>query len=76
MNAEKIRARIDEICSHFLFTYRGLSCGVDPLGVSEFDMWCGDKLMTATSIDEVMSTPFFSGKSLQDIAEDIEDIEE
>lgn len=31
--------------------------------------------MKASSIDEVMSTPFFRGRKLQDIADEIENVE-
>lgn len=38
-------------------------------------MWYGDKSMTAHSIEEVMDTKFFDGKSLEDIWDEITDLE-
>lgn len=69
MNAAELRERIDSLCTHILFDYNEKDCGVDPFSHSEYDMWYGDKLETFTSIDDVMKTPFFDGKSLEDIAE-------
>ena len=40
-----------------------------------FDMWYGDESMTAHSIEEVMTTKFFDGKSMEDILDDITDLE-
>lgn len=71
MKAQVIEDRIGEICTHFLFYYKGHNCGVDPFSDEDFDMWCGDDYMKAHSLEEVMSTPFFAGKCLRDIAEKI-----
>lgn len=71
MTTDDIRDRIVAMVSHVTFNYRGQDCGVDPLSRTRFDMWCGGDTMTADSIDAVMSTPFFMGKALQDISQDI-----
>lgn len=71
MTAEKIKNRISEIASHFTFDYHNKSCGVDPFSENDFDMWCGDKLASAASIDDVMNKKFFDGKSLNEIADKI-----
>ncbi len=75
MNVIDVKNRISELCSHFTFEYRGMDCGVDPLSQSRFDMWCGDEVMVAKSIDDVMRTPFFAGESLQDIVNEINIVE-
>lgn len=75
MTADKIKNRITEICSHFTFEYNGKNCGVDPFSMDSFDMWCGDKDMRVNNIDDVMGAAFFDGKSLAEIAEEIEIIE-
>lgn len=72
MMANEIKQRINEICSHFTFDYNGKSCGVDPFSHSEFDMWCGDDNKTVNSIEEVMTVPLFDGKSLSEIADEIQ----
>ena len=73
--SDKIKNRINEICSHFTFEYNGKPCGVDPYSKNDFDMWCGDSEFCAKSIDEVMDYPLFNGKSLTEIADDIEIID-
>lgn len=75
MKAEKIKNRISEICSHFTFIYQGKDCGVDPFSHNHFDMWFGDTDKTVNNIDDVMNSPFFDGKSLSEICEDIEVID-
>ena len=65
MTAKKIRDRIESLCKHVLFDYN----------VGHFDMWCGEDFMEAHSIEEVMQEPFFEGKALQDIIDQIENVE-
>ncbi len=72
MTDERIKARISEICSHFLFSYKGKDCGVDPFSETNFDMWCGEEYLKAKSIEAVMNTPLFDGKTLSEIANDID----
>ena len=38
-------------------------------------MWCGDDFMEAHSIDEVMRAPFFEGKPLEEIVDQLENVE-
>ena len=57
------------------FDYNGKACGVDPFDAGHFDMWCGENFMEAHSIEEVMQEPFFEGKALQDIIDQIENVE-
>lgn len=75
MTAKEIRDRINSLCTHVLFDYNGKDCGVDPFNANRFDMWYGEHCMEVHSIDEVMQTPFFDGKALQDIADQINNFE-
>ena len=74
MKSNEIKIRITSLCSHLTFDFEGKSCGVDPLAADQFDMWCGHDTMTAKSADEVMNTPFFDGKCLKEIADEIQNI--
>ena len=74
MKSNEIKIRITSLCSHLTFDFEGKSCGVDPLAADQFDMWCGDDTMTAKSADEGMNTPFFDGKCLKEIADEIQNI--
>ena len=70
-----LKYRINSLIQHVVFDYKGIPCGVDPLSHHEFDVWYGDKAETMTSIDDVMNKPFFDGKSLTEIASEIENVE-
>lgn len=74
--AEQIKNRLAECVNAFTFDYHNKRCGVDPYGNivsgATFEMWCGDDDKTVYDIDEVMTTPFFDGKSLSEIAIEIE----
>lgn len=73
MTALEIKQYIEQMISHITFTYNGKNCGVDPILYNKrYDMWYGEDVFTAKSVDEVMNKPFFNGKSLSDIAEIIE----
>ena len=75
MTAKDLRDRINSICTHVLFDYNGKECGVDPFNEKHFDMWYGDVFMEAHGIEEVMQTPFFDGKALEDIVDQLENAE-
>ncbi len=75
MSVDEIRDYITSLCSHLTFDFEGKSCGVDPLAPDQFDMWCGDDFMEAHSIDEVMKAPFFEGKALENIVNQLENVE-
>lgn len=57
------------------FIYNGKDCGIDPMSITEFDMWYGEDFITVNSIDKVMNTALFDGKTLLDIVDDVEDLE-
>jgi hypothetical protein len=75
MTITEIKERLSQIVTQMTFIYNGKTCGVDPMSIIEFDMWCGDECVTVHSIDEVMEIDFFDGKSLTDIVDDIEELE-
>lgn len=75
MTASKIKSRLSEIVGMLGFEYKGIRGGVDPFSINNFDMFYGDNDFHATSIDEVMKTPLFDGKTLAEIANDIDIIE-
>lgn len=72
MRAAEIKDYLESLVSHITFTYNDKSCGIDPFRKDNFEMWYGDDTITAKSIDDVMNTPFFNGKSLNEIADKIE----
>lgn len=75
MKADAIKNRIAEICTLFGFEYHGKDGNVDPYSQTEFLLFFDGAEKTVHSIDEVMSTPFFDGKSLAEIADEITNID-
>lgn len=75
MTLTDIINRLSKLTNHVTFTYNGYSCGIDPLSHNEFEIWYGEDERTLTSIDEVLNTKFFDGKSLTDIWNDITELD-
>lgn len=75
MTITEVNAYLANLTGHVTFDYNGYSCGIDPTTSNEFDLWCGSDETTVHSIDEVMTTKFFDGKSLKDIWDDIENLD-
>ena len=75
MTAFEMKERLREMNSHILFDYKGQPCGVDPLSVKHYDMWYGDKTAEAGSLDEVMTTKLFDGRSLNEIVGQVENVD-
>lgn len=75
MTIAEVKNYLAKLTSHVLFEYKGKSCGVDPLSRNQFNMWYGSEGTTVSSIDEVMTTKFFDGKSLKEIWDHITELE-
>ena len=72
MKANTLKKRITKLCSHVLFEYAGVDCGVDPITLNKFYMWFGSDVRVLYSIESVMTLPLFNGKALIEIADEIE----
>lgn len=68
MTGNDIKKIILETFSAVTFEYQGKKCGVDPFSMGRFCLWFGDEDKYTTSIEETMTTKFFNGKSLNEIA--------
>lgn len=71
MTAAKVASRIAQCVTLFAFTYAGKTGDVDPFNKDLFTLTYDGDSMDVYSIDEVMKTPFFNGKSLSEIADKI-----
>lgn len=71
-DVDDIKERIAECCTLFGFEYHGIQCDIDPFNAELFELHCNGEQMTVHSIDEVMETPFFCGKSLSEIVDEID----
>lgn len=74
-NIDDIRDRLLEFCNIFAFEYAGHNYGVDPFNPTFFHLCCDGTILAVDSIDAVFSTPFFDGRTLPDIFDDIDIIE-
>lgn len=77
MNADKIKNRIDEMCTLFGFEYNGKEGNVDPCysfstKQNNFLLFFDGTEQTVHTIDDVMNTPFIDGKTLAEVADKIE----
>lgn len=57
------------------FSFHGKDCGIEPIvenSHATYNVWCDDMLKTFKSANEVLDSPMFDGKSLREIAEDID----
>lgn len=80
MTADKIKDRISEMCTLFGFEYNGKEGNVDPYYLpetqsNEFLLFFDGEEQTVYSIDEVMNTPFVDGKTLNEVADELEIVE-
>ncbi len=75
MTATSLKAIISSLTGCVSFDYNNKSCGVDPFNANCFDMWYGEDCKKAENIDDVMNSPFFGGKSLNDISSKITNVE-
>ena len=71
MKKEDIKNRINEFCTLFGFEYNGKNGDVDHFSENEFNLTFDGETITVHSIAEVMETPFFDGKCLNDICDEI-----
>lgn len=77
MMARDIKNRIAEMVTLFGFVYNGKDGNVDPYYLpktktKEFLLFFDGEEQTVHNIDDVMNTPFIEGKTLNDVADEIE----
>ena len=68
------RALTVEFCD-IEFSFHDKPCGVESVvkdGCASYDIWCGEELKTYDDADDLLDAPLFDGKSLRQIAEQID----
>lgn len=75
VTGKAIIASIKKDFSAVTFIYNGKNCGVDFYAEDDICVWYGETDMHVQSFDEVIHTPFFDGKILDEIAANVEDID-
>ena len=67
MNKYELRDWIDSLTQDIDFEYHGVLGSICPFSHSDISLCHGDKEQTFDSVDAVMNTPFFDGKSLAEV---------
>lgn len=70
-----LQSIISECCSEVLFTYNGKRAGVTSIVnnyIPLFQAWYGQDTKEYSTVDALMSDPFFDGKTLAELAEVVE----
>lgn len=77
IQAQKIRNRIEDCVTLFGFEYNGIEGNVDPCYLpeekrQEYLLYFNGEEQTVFDIEDVMNTPFIAGKTLSEVADEIE----
>lgn len=75
MTISYVKKYLSNLAGHVTFEYNGFPCGVDPLSLNSFYMWYGENDITVESVEEVVNTKFFDGKSLKDIWDSVTELD-
>ena len=75
MKKDDVKRIIVDCCNDIVFFYNGMDSGVTSEVINytpSFQAWHGDNTKVYGSIDDVMNDKFYSGKSLNDLVENID----
>lgn len=75
MSKDILHNIISECCNDVIFTYKGKASGVTSTVenyVPTFQVWHGDAIKEYDNVDDVMNDKFYSGKSINDLINDVE----
>lgn len=75
MTMKQFIKHLENLIGSVTFDYHGNSCGVDPINKNHYDVWCGDEIEIAKSIDDVLTIDIFEGKPLIDIFDECVDFD-
>lgn len=71
MKKEDLKDWIDSLTQDIDFEYLGVSGSICPFSRSDISLCYGDKEQSFDSIDALMNEPFFDGKSLAEICDEM-----
>ena len=71
MKPEKLKELILSLTQDVIFEYDGAVACINPWNETRIEVGYDDKMKTYDNIDDVMSDPFYHGKSLQEISEQL-----
>ena len=77
MSREKFKKLLKDAYLEIRFDYNGKTTFVSPLGSGKYDFMYGEDVEhNDIAFDELITTPFFNGKTILDIVDDITELEE
>lgn len=68
MKPENLKELILSLTQDVIFEYDGAVACINPWNETRIEVGYDDKMKTYDNIDDVMSDPFYHGKSLQEIS--------
>ena len=71
MKKEDLKKWVEELTQDIDFEYQGISGSICPFSLSDISLCYGDKEKSFTSVDALMMEPFFDGKSISEICENM-----
>ena len=71
MNRDDLKNMIDSLTQDVEFDYSGMHGSICPFSRGEIYVQFGRKTRQFKSVDAVMDTPFFGGKALNEIADQL-----
>lgn len=71
MKKEELREDIEDMLLDYEFSYKGVDGSICPFDRDNIAYKYGDTEGVAYSVDELMSTPFIGGKTLNEICDKV-----
>ena len=75
MTQQKLKNIIADCCNDVIFTYNSKKSGITAEvhnSIPTFQVWHGSETKEYDNVDDVMNDKFYSGKSINDLVNDIE----
>lgn len=75
MTKQELKNIISDCCNDVVFTYNGKKSGITSEvhnSISTFQVWHGNETKEYDNVDDVVSDKFYSGKSINDLMNDVD----
>lgn len=72
LNSEEIKKLILSLVQDVVFEYENKTCCINPWSRTKFEVGYNDIVKIYSDIDDLMNDTIFDGRSLSDIADEIE----
>lgn len=77
MNSQQLKKFLRDAYLDISFDYKDMHTLIQPRGSLRYDISCNHKFdENDITFEELISTPFYDGKTILDISEEIEDLQE